>query len=144
LRGRNFFIRAVVSGRVAMRKVRAGVLSVLAVVASRVGDALEVERVALVDAPNVFEKRGGGGSFSLHLGRVFKMSLRAPVIPDPRAKHPIALGKAVRVDGPPPDGKLLSGQYEAVVEMIKWHLNHQACPGTDATFLQWYGERAGK
>jgi hypothetical protein len=48
------------------------------------------------------------------------------------------------VGGLPFDGRLARAQHEAALAMIKWHLRHQPVPTTNASFLEWFNERAGK
>jgi hypothetical protein len=127
----NLFVRAFVHTAEAMAKVRAGVLSGIAVIASAAGNELIVERCALVDRPEALGKRAGR-VFPLDIEKVHKMGPKK-----------IEFGKSVGADGAPLDLRTIRVAEAPAIEMLKSYLRHPSAVG-DREALCFLLERAGR
>jgi hypothetical protein len=127
----NLFVRAFVHTAEAMAKVRAGVFSGIAVIASAAGNELIVERCALVDRPDALNKRAGR-VFPLDIERVRKMGPKK-----------IEFGKSVGADGAPLDLGTIRAAEAPAIEMLKAHLRRPAAIG-DLEMMVFLTERGGR
>jgi hypothetical protein len=127
----NLFVRAFVHTAEAMAKVRAGVLSGIAVIASAAGNELMVDRCALVDRPEALGKRAGR-VFPLDVERVRKMGPKK-----------IEFGKSVGADGAPLDLRTIQAAEAPAIAMLRAHLARPAAIG-DREMLCFLIERGGR